>query len=100
MRAKTSLSRPARHCAELHVLYRRNFFAVHEKFRISRITTVVFERSMYLRGVMGFRGKFTGPSDGLAVLHFYLGRAIRICLACIASDPGRWIPPNLRIDEL
>jgi len=98
MGSKTSLSCPARHCAELHLIYRRKFFGVHEKFGISRITTLVFQGSMYLWSVMGFRGKFTGPSDGCAMLNSHIGRAVRICLACIASDQGRWIPPKLRIE--
>jgi hypothetical protein len=37
--------------------------------------------SMYVRDVMGVRGKFTGPSNGGAMLHSHIGRAVRICLA-------------------
>src|SRR3989442_453476 len=99
MRSKTSLSRAARHCAELHVLYRRNFFGVHEKFGILRITTLALEGSMYLRECDGVKGQIYRSVWRPRVLHFDIGRAIRICLACIASDQGRWLPPKYRIDE-
>src|SRR5262245_30272921 len=54
-------------------------------------------RGVYLfKGCDGLRGKFTGPSNSGDMLHSHIGRAVRICLACIASDQGRWIPPKLR----
>src|SRR5438132_965015 len=78
---------PARHVIVPNfILYTAENSSVSTRNSAFHALRLWCSRGLCTYGVMGFRGKFTGPSDGCAMLNSHIGRAVRICLACIASD--------------